>query len=171
MPPEYDSRSPILFSYIVDSVIRYINDTGRTPYIACNIAMLPDWLQEFGDKGFINLNLAHRATEGSYMLTPDNYLYFRCRFHGAPRELWVPIEAVVVAFCQEDPTIGYQNNGGFTVKRNHDDPVKPKVTVTKHFGDVSDTQTFVDVGQDAEKPLEKKKEGNVTHVQFGKKTD
>lgn len=150
----HNAKDPILPMYVLDAFVRYINDTGQTPFITCLADKMDPTLAEYARDGVIVLNLGTSATQSSYAVVDENYIYFRCRFNGVPREIYVPIEAVISVFCREQNAIRF-DIGGIEVDRE---------------AAKSDKGPYVEkAGESKEKvapPV--KKEGNVTHVKFGR---
>lgn len=147
MDDEFNAKEPILGSYLVEAMVRYINDIGKTPHLTCLIDKVDPSLSPYGKDGCITFNVSSASTAGTFSKVDNNYFYFKARFNSIPTEVFVPIEAVLVCHCKENTSIGIQPSVR-SVNRDQENPPKE---ITK-----------------AVDPPEKKKEGNVTIVDFNR---
>jgi len=122
-------RRPYLFKALYD----WILDNELTPHILvdCDYPQV-DVPFEFANDGKIVLNLAPQAI-GNFELTND-YLCFHARFSGSPRQVYVPMGAILAIYTREDgqglgfePETQYdKQKQAWSNKENH--PSNPSAT-------------------------------------------
>jgi len=87
--------------YLIRAIYDWICDNGLTPHLAVD-AHYPGTLvpQEFVQDGQIVLNIAPSAVQG--LLAGNDEIMFSARFGGIPRNLVVPVGAVLVIYAKEN---------------------------------------------------------------------
>lgn len=87
--------------YLIRAMYDWICDNGLTPHLAVD-AHYPGTRvpQEFVQDGQIVLNLAPRAVQG--LVAGNDEIIFSARFGGIPRNLHVPVGAVLAIYAREN---------------------------------------------------------------------
>ena len=87
--------------YLIRAMYDWICDNGLTPHLAVD-AHYPGTRvpQEFVQDGQIVLNLAPRAVQG--LVAGNDEIIFSARFGGIPRNLVVPVGAVLAIYAREN---------------------------------------------------------------------
>ena len=87
--------------YLIRAMYDWICDNGLTPHLAVD-AHYPGTRvpQEFVQDGQIVLNLAPRAVQG--LVAGNDEIIFSARFGGIPRNLLVPVGAVLAIYAREN---------------------------------------------------------------------
>ncbi len=87
--------------YLIRAMYDWICDNGLTPHLAVD-AHYPGTRvpQEFVQDGQIVLNLAPRAVQG--LVAGNDEIIFSARFGGVPRNLVVPVGAVLAIYAREN---------------------------------------------------------------------
>jgi len=102
--------------YLLRAFYEWLLDNDLTPHVVVDIS-LPDVQvpMEFARDGQIVLNIAPRAV-GNLELTNDA-VQFSARFGGVPRQVYVPMAAVVAIYAREngagtmfEPEAGYEED-------------------------------------------------------------
>ena len=87
--------------YLIRAMYDWICDNGLTPHLAVDAhypgTQVP---QEFVQDGQIVLNLAPRAVQG--LVAGNEEIIFSARFGGVPRNLLVPVGAVLAIYAREN---------------------------------------------------------------------
>ncbi|MCK5873111.1 MAG: ClpXP protease specificity-enhancing factor [Alcanivoracaceae bacterium] len=87
--------------YLIRAMYDWICDNGLTPHLAVDAhypgARVP---QEFVQDGQIVLNLAPRAVQG--LVAGNEEIIFSARFGGIPRNMVVPVGAVLAIYAREN---------------------------------------------------------------------
>ena len=111
--------------YLLRAFYEWLLDNQLTPHVVVDIT-LPDVQvpMEYSRDGQIVLNIAPRAV-GNLELTNDA-VQFSARFGGVPRQVYVPMAAVVAIYAREngagtmfEPEAGYEDD----VESDNDDDV------------------------------------------------
>jgi stringent starvation protein B len=85
--------------YLIRALHEWCNDNGVTPYIVVAVDSTVDVPKESVRNGEIVLNISIDATNG---LSLDNdYISFKARFGGVPRDIVVPIGRVTAIYGRE----------------------------------------------------------------------
>lgn len=86
--------------YLIRALHEWISDNGMTPLLLVDATVAGvDVPGEFIEDGKIILNVSMSAVQG---LALDNEMVsFRARFSGAPREVMVPVQAVLAVYARE----------------------------------------------------------------------
>ncbi len=87
--------------YLIRAMYDWICDNGLTPHLAVD-AHYPGTRvpQEFVQDGQIVLNLAPRAVQG--LVAGNDEIIFSARFGGIPRNMVVPVGAVLAIYAREN---------------------------------------------------------------------
>ncbi len=130
--------------YLLRSLNEWILDNQLTPYVVID-ASLPavDVPRDFVSNGQIVLNISPSAVRG--LAISNEYLEFSARFGGVPRQVIVPIVAVLAIYAKEngqgmvfgsepggepDPTRDANSDGAGDAKEKSKSP-KPSLKIVK----------------------------------------
>ncbi|MDO5625144.1 MAG: ClpXP protease specificity-enhancing factor [Pseudomonadota bacterium] len=86
--------------YLIRALYEWCSDNAFTPYIA---VLADDTVQvprEYVQNGEIVLNVSMDATSG--LKLGNDYVEFKARFGGKPREIMVPIDRVLAIYAREN---------------------------------------------------------------------
>ncbi|MBS0849585.1 ClpXP protease specificity-enhancing factor [Citrobacter sp. JGM124] len=141
--------------YLLRAFYEWLLDNELTPHVVVDIT-LPDVQvpMEFARDGQIVLNIAPRAV-GNLELTNDA-VQFSARFGGVPRQVYVPMAAVMAIYAREngagtmfEPEAGYEDD----VESDNDDDVSVgSEPVMQVIDGARDDQDDSDNGPDDEPP-------------------
>ena len=92
--PETTSTRP----YLLRALFEWCNDNGLTPHIAVRVDRTTQVPMEFVRDGQIVLNISYDATSG--MLIGNEYVEFKARFGGKPRDIMVPVVNVMAIYAR-----------------------------------------------------------------------
>ncbi|MEX8191877.1 ClpXP protease specificity-enhancing factor [Comamonas guangdongensis] len=93
--PEATSTRP----YMLRALFEWCTDNGFTPHIAVRVDRSTQVPMEFVRDGQIVLNISYDATSG--LLIGNEYVEFKARFGGKPREIMVPVANVLAIYARE----------------------------------------------------------------------
>lgn len=85
--------------YLIRALHEWCTDNGLTPYLAVKVDRSVQVPREFVQDGEIVLNVSYDAT-GNLQLG-NEYIEFKARFGGKPREIMVPVERVQAIYARE----------------------------------------------------------------------
>lgn len=85
--------------YLIRALHEWCTDNGLTPYLAVKVDRSVQVPREFVKDGEIVLNVGYDAT-GNLQLG-NEYIEFKARFGGKPREIMVPVERVQAIYARE----------------------------------------------------------------------
>ncbi len=87
--------------YLIRALYEWLADNNATPHIMVNTRH-PDVAIPAGiDKdGQVVLNIAMPAVQGLQIL--NTHIEFSARFNGVPHDIYIPIQAVMAIYSQED---------------------------------------------------------------------
>ena len=85
--------------YLIRAIHEWCTDNGFTPYLAVKVDRSVQVPREFVNDGEIVLNVSYDAT-GSLQLG-NEYIEFKARFGGKPRDIMVPVERVQAIYARE----------------------------------------------------------------------
>lgn len=94
--PEFNSTRP----YLIRALHEWCADNGFTPYVA---VLADDSVQvprEYVKDGEIVLNISFDAT--SSLRLGNDFIEFKARFAGSPREIIVPVNRVLAIYAREN---------------------------------------------------------------------
>jgi len=93
-------ESPSTRPYLIRALYEWCTDNGFTPYVAVAVDESVQVPREFVKDGEIVLNVSYDATSG--LNIGNDFLAFKARFGGVPREILVPIERVMAIYAREN---------------------------------------------------------------------
>ena len=85
--------------YLIRAIHEWCTDNGLTPYLAVKVDRSVQVPREFVHDGEIVLNVSYDAT-GSLQLG-NEFIEFKARFGGKPRDIMVPVERVQAIYARE----------------------------------------------------------------------
>lgn len=85
--------------YLIRAIYEWCTDNGFTPYLAVRVDKTVQVPREYVNDGEIVLNVSYDATSGLQM--GNEYIEFKARFGGKPREIMVPVERVLAIYARE----------------------------------------------------------------------
>ena len=94
--PDLSSTRP----YLLRALHEWCTDQGFTPYLAVHVDASVQVPMEYVKNGEIVLNVSYDATGG--MKLGNDYIEFKARFGGVPRDIIVPVGRVVAIFAREN---------------------------------------------------------------------
>ncbi|MDD0816323.1 ClpXP protease specificity-enhancing factor [Curvibacter sp. HBC28] len=86
--------------YLIRALYEWCSDNGFTPYVAVSVDETVQVPREFVKDGEIVLNVSFDATSG--LNIGNDFLSFKARFGGVPRDISVPIERVIAIYAREN---------------------------------------------------------------------
>jgi len=87
--------------YLIRGIYDWLVDNGMTPYLLVNAeAEGGEVPREFVEEGRIVLNIGPNAVSGLEL--GNDWVRFSARFHGTPREVFVPPSAVLGLYAREN---------------------------------------------------------------------
>ena len=94
--PDATSTRP----YLLRAMHEWCTDHGYTPYMAVIVDGSVQVPMEFVKGGEIVLNVSYDATNG--LVIGNEYVEFKARFGGVPRDIMVPITHVLAIYAREN---------------------------------------------------------------------
>lgn len=94
--PESTSTRP----YLIRALYEWCTDNGLTPYVAVRVDDSVQVPREYVKDGEIVLNISFDAT--SALQLGNDYIEFKARFGGKPREILVPVGRVIAIYAREN---------------------------------------------------------------------
>ena len=85
--------------YLIRALHEWCTDNGLTPYLSVKVDRSVQVPREFVNDGEIVLNVGYDATGGLQM--GNEFIEFKARFGGKPREIMVPVERVQAIYARE----------------------------------------------------------------------
>lgn len=86
--------------YLIRALYEWCTDNGLTPYVAVRVDESVQVPREFVKDGEIVLNISFDAT--SALQLGNDFIEFKARFGGKPREILVPIGRVIAIYAREN---------------------------------------------------------------------
>jgi stringent starvation protein B len=86
--------------YLLRALHEWCTDNGYTPYVVVVVDETVQVPLEFVKNGEIVLNVSYDATAG--MTLGNDYIEFKARFGGVPREIIVPVNRVMAIYAREN---------------------------------------------------------------------
>ncbi|MET1116935.1 MAG: ClpXP protease specificity-enhancing factor [Comamonas sp.] len=93
------SESSSTRPYMIRALHEWCTDNGLTPYLAVRVDHSVQVPQEFVKDGEIVLNTSYDATGGLQL--GNEFIAFKARFGGQPREIMVPVGRVIAIYARE----------------------------------------------------------------------
>lgn len=94
-----DATSTSTRPYLIRALHEWCSDNGFTPYLVVKVNSSVRVPHEYVRDGEITLNISYDAT-GDLELGND-YIEFKARFGGRPRDIVVPVERIVAIYARE----------------------------------------------------------------------
>ncbi len=94
--PDASSTRP----YLLRALHEWCTDSGFTPYVAVLVDETVQVPMEYVKNGEIVLNVGYDATAG--MTLGNEFIEFKARFGGVPREIIIPISRVMAIYAREN---------------------------------------------------------------------
>jgi stringent starvation protein B len=94
--PDANSTRP----YLLRALHEWCCDSGLTPYVAVLVDETVQVPMEYVKNGEIVLNVSYEATSGMHI--GNDFIEFRARFAGIPREIIVPVNRVLAIYAREN---------------------------------------------------------------------
>ncbi len=94
--PDASSTRP----YLLRALHEWCTDSGFTPYVAVLVDETVQVPMEYVKNGEIVLNVGYDATAG--MTLGNEYIEFKARFGGVPRDIIIPINRVMAIYAREN---------------------------------------------------------------------
>ena len=94
--PDASSTRP----YLLRALHEWCTDLGYTPYVAVVVDESVQVPMEYVNNGEIVLNVSYDATSG--MTLGNEFIEFKARFAGTPREIIIPVNRVLAIYAREN---------------------------------------------------------------------
>ena len=94
--PDASSTRP----YLLRALHEWCTDNGYTPYVVVVVDETVQVPMEYVKNGEIVLNVSYDATAG--MTLGNEFIEFKARFGGVPREIIIPINRVMAIYAREN---------------------------------------------------------------------
>ena len=98
-PAAPDEQGSSTRPYLIRALHEWCTDNGFTPYVAVFVTEGVKVPMEYVKNNEIVLNVGFEATSG--LSLGNEFLEFKARFGGVPREIAVPIDHVVAIYARE----------------------------------------------------------------------
>jgi stringent starvation protein B len=95
-----EQEPPSTRPYLIRALHEWCADNGFSPYVAVHVDGSVQVPQEFVKNGEIVLNVSYDATSG--LRLGNDYIEFKARFGGVPRDIVVPVSHVVAIYAREN---------------------------------------------------------------------
>lgn len=95
-----DLALPSTRPYLIRALHEWCSENGFTPHLAVQVGPDVRVPLEFVRDGQITLNVSHGATQG--LLMGNEWIEFKARFGGVPRDIMVPVERVLAIYAREN---------------------------------------------------------------------
>lgn len=92
-------ESPSIRPYLIRALYEWCSDNGLTPYVAVLADDTVRVPREYVQGGEIVLNVGADATSG--LVLGNDYIQFKARFGGVPRDIVVPVDRVMAIYARE----------------------------------------------------------------------
>ena len=86
--------------YLIRALYEWCTDHALTPFIAVLVDATVQVPREYVQNGEIVLNVSTEATSG--LTIGNEFIEFKARFGGVPREIIVPIDRVIAIYAREN---------------------------------------------------------------------
>lgn len=86
--------------YLIRALYEWCTDNGLTPHLAVRVDASVQVPQEYVKQGEIVLNISFDAT--SALKLGNEFIEFKGRFGGVPRDICVPIQQVMAIYAREN---------------------------------------------------------------------
>ena len=95
-----DADLPSTRPYLIRALYEWCTDNGFTPYVAVKVDPTVQVPREYVQGGEIVLNISYDAT--SSLKLGNEFIEFKARFGGQPRDIMVPIGRVMAIYAREN---------------------------------------------------------------------
>ena len=95
-----DAELPSTRPYLIRALYDWCSDNGFTPYVAVKVDGSVQVPREYVQGGEIVLNISMDAT--SALKLGNEFIEFKARFGGQPRDIMVPIGRVMAIYAREN---------------------------------------------------------------------
>lgn len=95
-----DLALPSTRPYLIRALHEWCTDNGFTPHLAVQVGPGVRVPMEFVRDGQITLNVSVDATQGLEL--GNDWIAFKARFGGVPREVQVPVDRVLAIYAREN---------------------------------------------------------------------
>ena len=95
-----DTDLPSTRPYLIRALYEWCSENGFTPYVAVKVDGSVQVPREYVQGGEIVLNISMDAT--SSLKLGNDFIEFKARFGGKPRDIIVPIERVMAIYAREN---------------------------------------------------------------------
>ncbi len=99
-PAAPDEQGTSTRPYLIRALHGWCTDNGFTPYLAVYVSPSVQVPNEYVKNNEIVLNVGFEATSG--LKLGNEYIEFRARFGGSPRDILVPVDHVVAIYAREN---------------------------------------------------------------------
>jgi len=99
-PTDPGSQGTPTRPYLIRALHDWCTDNGYTPYLAVHVDASVQVPREYVKNDEIVLNVGFEATSG--LKLGNEYIEFKARFGGMPREIVVPVDHVVAIYAREN---------------------------------------------------------------------
>ena len=95
-----DADLPSTRPYLIRALYEWCTDNGFTPYVAVKVDASVQVPREYVQSGEIVLNISYDAT--SSLKLGNEFIEFKARFGGQPRDIMVPVDRVMAIYAREN---------------------------------------------------------------------
>lgn len=95
-----NTELPSTRPYLIRALYDWCSDNGFTPYVAVKVDNSVQVPREYVQGGEIVLNVSMDAT--SSLKLGNDFIQFKARFGGKPREIMVPVERIMAIYAREN---------------------------------------------------------------------
>jgi stringent starvation protein B len=95
-----NTELPSTRPYLIRALYEWCSENGFTPYVAVKVDGSVQVPREYVQGGEIVLNVSMDAT--SSLKLGNDFIEFKARFGGKPREIMVPIQRVMAIYAREN---------------------------------------------------------------------
>ena len=95
-----DADLPSTRPYLLRALYEWCTDNGFTPYVAVKVDQTVQVPREYVQGGEIVLNVSMDAT--SSLKLGNEFIEFKARFGGKPRDIMVPVNRVMAIYAREN---------------------------------------------------------------------
>jgi stringent starvation protein B len=100
VPQAPDNQGSSTRPYLLRALHDWCTDNGFTPYVAVHVDASVQVPMEYVKNNEIVLNVSFEATSG--LKLGNDFIEFRARFGGVPRDIVVPVSHVVAIYAREN---------------------------------------------------------------------
>ena len=95
-----DAELPSTRPYLIRALYEWCTENGFTPYVAVKVDQTVQVPREYVQGGEIVLNISYDAT--SSLKLGNEFIEFKARFGGQPRDIMVPVSRVMAIYAREN---------------------------------------------------------------------